>query len=165
MTRPDFCLGCDPGLSGGLALLNCQTKVIEFIADMPITDGRVDPANLADLVDFCKTRGTIHAAVELISALPRQTGGSNFAISAGVIHGVLGALRVPYSLIPAAQWKPAVGLRRLPNESQSENKSRARALATKLWPERAVDFAKVKFDGRAEAALLGRWFAAKNGWL
>ena len=162
MTRPDFCLGCDPGLSGGLALLNCQTKVIEFIADMPITDGRVDPAKLADLVDFCKTRGTIHAAVELISALPRQTGGSNFAISAGVIHGVLGALRVPYSLIPAAQWKPAVGLRRLPNESQSENKSRARALATKLWPERAADFVKVKFDGRAESALLARFWITKN---
>ena len=165
MTRPTHILSIDPGLSGALALLNCQTKAIEFIADMPVTSGKVDPVKLADLVDFCKTRGSIHAAVELISALPRQTGGSNFAISAGVIHGVLGALRVPYSLIPAAQWKPAVGLRRLPNESQSENKSRARALATKLWPERAADFAKVKFDGRAEACLISRWFATKNGWL
>jgi hypothetical protein len=161
--RPDYVLGIDPGLGGALALLNTSTKTIEFIADMPVTDGRVDPAKLANLVEMCQVRGAIHAAVELISALPRQAGGSNFAISAGVIHGVLGALRVPYTLVPAAQWKPAVGLRRLLNESQAQNKTRARELASRLWPERAVDFAKVKFDGRAEAALLARFWLTKNG--
>jgi crossover junction endodeoxyribonuclease RuvC len=164
MTGPSHILAIDPGLAGALALLNCQTKAIEFIADMPVTEGRVDPAKLADLVDFCKTRGSIHAAVELISALPRQAGGSNFAISAGVIHGVLGALRVPYSLIPSAQWKPACGLRRLPNESQQQNKTRGRELATRLWPGRAADFAKVKFDGRAEACLLARYYLNKEGF-
>jgi crossover junction endodeoxyribonuclease RuvC len=165
VTRPDFCLAIDPGLVGALALVRVSNKSIESIFDMPVTDGRVDPAKLAAIVDVCKVRGTIHAAVELVSSMPRQAGAFNFGVSAGVVHGVLGALGVPVSLVSPGVWKPACGLRRLPNESQASTKTRARELAIRLWPERAADFAKVKNDGRAEAALLARWFAVKNGWL
>jgi len=75
-----------------------------------------------------------------------------------VVHGVLGALGVPYVLISPAQWKGAMGLHKLPNETQSQNKSRAREMALKLWPESADQFKRKKDDGRAEAALIGRYF-------
>jgi crossover junction endodeoxyribonuclease RuvC len=163
-SRPDFCLGIDPGLSGSLALLRCEGLKIESIYDMPVTDGRVDAARLALIVGMCQLRGTIVAAVELVSSMPRQAGAFNFGVSAGCVHGVLGALGVPMVLMPPGVWKPGCGLRRLTNESQAQNKSRARELATKLWPEHAADFAKVKFDGRAESCLLARYYATKMGW-
>ena len=163
--RPDFCLGIDPGLSGALALLRCSGLKIEGVYDTPVTDGRVDPARLALIVGMCQLQGTIVAAVELVSSMPRQAGAFNFGVSAGVVHGVLGALGVPMVLIPPGVWKPAMGLRRGLNESQAQNKTRARDLATKLWPEHAADFAKVKFDGRAESCLLARYYATKMGWL
>jgi crossover junction endodeoxyribonuclease RuvC len=163
-SRPDFCLGIDPGLSGSLALLRCEGLKIESIYDMPVTDGRVDAARLALIVGMCQLRGTIVAAVELVSSMPRQAGAFNFGVSAGCVHGVLGALGVPMVLIPPGVWKPGCGLRRLTNESQAQNKSRARELATKLWPEHAADFAKVKFDDRAESCLLARYYATKMGW-
>ncbi len=167
-----FVLGIDPGLSGALAILHVQSKTIDSIFDMPVTDGsgpgpgcRFNAAALAAIVDMCKVRGSVHAVVELVSSMPRQAGAFNFGVSAGVVHGVLGALGVPMSLVSPGQWKPAMGLRRANGETQAGNKTRARELAMKLWPERAADFKRVKDDGRAEAALIGRFFAMKNGWL
>jgi crossover junction endodeoxyribonuclease RuvC len=162
-SRPDFCLGIDPGLSGSLALLRCEGLKIESIYDMPVTDGRVDAARLALIVGMCQLRGTIVAAVELVSSMPRQAGAFNFGVSAGCVHGVLGALGVPMVLIPPGVWNPGCGLRRLTNESQAQNKSRARELATKLWIEQADLFKRVKDDGRAEACLLARYYVAKMG--
>lgn len=161
--KPTHILGIDPGLAGALCLLHVQSKAIDQIFDMPVTDGRVDPAKLATIIDLCEfTRtGVMHAAVELVGSMPRQAGAFNFGVSTGVVHGVLGALNVPYTLVPPNQWKPAMGLRKLPNESQDQNKSRARALAIELWPEHAEVFKRVKDADRAEAALLARYFANK----
>lgn len=161
--RPEFVLGIDPGLAGTLCLLHGPTKSIQTIFDMPVADGRVDPYKLAQLINqihFLSDRD-LHAVVEQVSSMPRQSGGFNFGISAGMVHGVLGALSIPFTLVPPHQWKPAMGLRRLPNENQQQNKSRARALAIELWPNEAHQFKRVKDDGRAEAALLARYFANK----
>jgi crossover junction endodeoxyribonuclease RuvC len=159
--RPQFVLGADPGLSGALALLHAQTKAIEAIFDMPVTDGRVDPGRLAQIVDMCKVRGSIAAAVELVSSMPRQAGAFNFGVSAGVVHGVLGALGVPMTLVSPNVWKGSMGLRKTVGESQAEVKTRARLLASKLWPEQADQFKRVKDDGRAEACLISFFHAQK----
>jgi len=163
MSRPDYVLGIDPGLQGALALLDTQDRFIDCIFDMPVTDGRVDPTKLAAIVDLLKLRGTIHAAVELVSSMPRQAGAFNFGVSAGVVHGVLGALGVPMSLVSPGVWKPACGLRRLPSESKAGAKARARELASHLWPERTADFKRVMDTDRAEAALIARFWITKNG--
>ena len=158
-------LGIDPGLGGALAFLRCEGLKIEGVYDTPVTDGRVDAARLALIVGMCQLRGTIVAAVELVSSMPRQAGAFNFGVSAGCVHGVLGALSIPMTLVPPGVWKPACGLRRMLNESQAENKTHARELAMKLWPEQAAEFAKAKNDGRAEACLLARYYSTKMGWL
>lgn len=158
MTEPTHILGVDPGLSGALCLFHISTKRIVQIWDMPVKDGRVDPEGVALIVDLARStaEGRVHAVVENVSSMPRQAGAFNFGRSAGVVHGVLGALGVPMELISPNVWKGAVGLRRLPNETQQQNKARSRTLATKLWPEMAASFKRVKDDGRAEAALLAR---------
>lgn len=159
---PSHLLGCDPGLLGALALICVETRQIEFIWDMPVTDGQVDPAALAGIVNTAKffvgpQPRSIQASVELVSSFPRQTGAFNFGRSAGVLHGVFGALDIPFSLISPAQWKGVIGLRKMPNETQGQVKTRARELAMKLWPERAAEFKRIKDDGRAEACLIARF--------
>lgn len=161
--NPSHTLGIDPGLSGALCLYEIATKRINLF-DMPVTDGRVDPARLAGIVEMCKLKGSITAAVELVSSMPRQAGAFNFGVSAGVVHGVLGALNIPFTLIQPAQWKGAMGLRRTVNETQAQNKTRARELAIKLWPEKAGEFKRIKDDGRAEAALIARHYSNVKGW-
>jgi hypothetical protein len=162
--RPQFVLGVDPGLQGALCLYEIFTRRIE-VFDMPVTDGRVDPAKLAAIVEMCKVRGTIHAAVENVNARPGQAHTWAFALSVGIVHGCLGALSVPLNLIQPAQWKSAYGLRRAPNETQADTKARARLLATELWPKYAENFKRVKDADRAESSLIARFCAAKMGWL
>ena len=164
--KPTHILAIDPGLSGALCLLCLADRSIQAF-DMPVTEGRVDAAKLAAIVDQLNFQAgrQIHATVELVSSMPRQAGAFNFGVSAGVVHGVLGALGIPMELISPNVWKGATGLHRMPGESQADVKSRARFLAQKLWPAQAALFARVKDDGRAESALLARYYATKNGWL
>lgn len=162
--KPDFVLGIDPGLSGALALYALSDRHVE-VFDMPVTDGRVDPAKLAAIVEMCKVRGTIVAAVENVNARPGQAHTWAFALSVGIVHGCLGALGVPLNLIQPAQWKSAYGLRRAPNETQADTKARARLLAIELWPKYAENFKRVKDADRAESSLIARFYAAKMGWL
>jgi crossover junction endodeoxyribonuclease RuvC len=162
--RPAYVLGIDPGLSGALAIFDLCTRDVE-VFDMPVTDGKVDPAKLAAIVDMCKTRGPVVAAIELVSSMPRQKGSFNFGVSAGILQGVLGALGVPFSMVQPAQWKGATGLHRMSGETQADVKTRARFIATKLWPEHATDFKRIKDDGRAESSLIARHYASKMGWI
>ena len=163
---PTHCLGCDPGLSGAFALLNVSTRKIEGIWDMPIVDERVYPQGVAVIVDMAKSIAgdSIVAAVENVSSMPRQAGAFNFGRSAGVVHGVLGALGVPMELVSPNIWKGAMGLRKMAGETQDQNKTRARELAIKLWPSNASEFKRVKDDGRAEACLIARQYANSKGY-
>ncbi len=163
--RPTHVLGIDPGLSGALCLLRISGLAIENVFDMPVTDGKVDPAKLAGIVNICKLRGSVVAAVENVSSMPRQAHAFSFGLSTGIIHGCFGALNVPFELLAPSVWKPACGLRRLSNENQADTKTKARNLAMKLFPENADLFRLVKWDGRAESALIARFFCVKNGWI
>lgn len=149
-------LGVDPGLHGALALLDIPTRKIKAVWDMPVDDGQVSPEGVAEAVETAKiaSNGCLLAVVERVSSMPRQCGAFNFGRSAGVVHGVLGALSVPTELVSPNEWKGAIGLRRLVNETQEQNKTRARELAMKLFPDQADQFKRVKDDGRAESALL-----------
>jgi len=164
--KPTHILAIDPGLSGALCLLCLADRSIQ-IFDMPTSEGRVDPAALAQIVDQLNFQADrhVHAVVELVSSMPRQAGAFNFGVSAGVVHGVLAALGIPMTLVSPNVWKGATGLHRMSGESQADVKSRARFLAQKLWPAQAALFARVKDDGRAESALLARHYATKMGWV
>lgn len=166
MTEPTHILGVDPGLSGAFCLLYAPTRQIVQIWDMPVRDGRVDPEGVALIVDLAISskweERQIHAAVENVSSMPRQAGAFDFGRSAGVVHGVLGALGVPFSLAQPNQWKSSFALRKGVGESQASTKTRARELAIKLWPEHATYFKRVKDDGRAESALIARFWASRT---
>jgi hypothetical protein len=162
--KPNFVLGIDPGLSGALCLLRISDRQISLF-DMPVTDGRVDPAKLAGIIEMCKMQGSIVAAVENVSSMPRQAGAFNFGRSAGVVHGVLGAMGVSMELVSPNVWKKVYGLYKLPNENQADTKNRARVIASKLWPECAANFKRVKDADRSESCLIARFWASKNGWL
>lgn len=164
IVKPEYVLGIDPGLSGALALLSVSDRKIHAIWDMPVKNGQVDPAGVAVVVDLAKwmSNDSLVAAVELVSSMPRQTGAFNFGRSAGVVHGVLGAISVPMELVSPAVWKGATGLRKIMGETQDQVKTRARELATKLWPEMAAQFKRVKDDGRAEACLIASYAANRS---
>jgi crossover junction endodeoxyribonuclease RuvC len=147
-------LGIDIGACGAIAMLTPEGELLE-IFDMPVLNdgpsGRraVNPPLLAEIV--FKSHAS-KAYVELVGARPGEgaVGAFAFGRSRGVVEGVLGACAVPAAHIAPASWKRAVGL---PAGCQGA-KDAARSEAIRRWPAKAALFARVKDDGRAEAALI-----------
>lgn len=159
-------LGIDPGLSGALALVETESgNNARAIAlwDMPTetekmsggrTRRRVSAPELLALL-WGIERAPDCVALEYVSASPGMGAVSAFSFGhgVGVITGCIHAI-FPHARIitPApSRWKPALGL--------SRDKAASRDLAASLVPDSAARFARVKDDGRAEAALLAIYAA------
>ena len=105
-------IGIDPGLSGGIAILN-DKKVLN-IFDMPVmAEGKKNKRQLnsAMLVTLIKENiGNDEEAivvVEQVNAMPGQgvTSMFNFGQTFGAIKGVCAALELPIFLVRPAKWK------------------------------------------------------------
>jgi crossover junction endodeoxyribonuclease RuvC len=144
---PPTVIGIDPGLHGAIACLDATDGHLIWVEDMP-TLGKV--VNAAELADLLGGERIITAAVEAVHAMPRQGVSSsfNFGVSLGIVLGVLGALDVAVTHPTPAAWKKAMGV--------TADKASSRRRATDLWPAWSGTFARVKDDGRAEAALIAR---------
>lgn len=141
-------LGIDPGASGAIAWLSDAGHLIEC-RDLPhVPKVGLIPAILADWLRD-PNRRPVHAFVERVASRPGAgvAGMFNFGRGYGQIEGVLAALEIPVTLVTPAKWK---GDLRIPADKRA-----ARARAAQLWPGLAGTFARVKDDGRAEAALIG----------
>lgn len=138
-------LGIDPGKSGAIAWLSDAGHLVE-VRDLPVTKEGLMPSVLAEWV---RERAATHAFLERVAARPGAgvSGMFNFGRGYGQIDGVLAALGVPVTLVAPSKWKADL---RLPAD-----KSASRERAARLWPGLAGCFARVKDDGRAEAALIG----------
>lgn len=150
-------LGIDPGAYGALALL-LPTGLTLW--DMPTIVGRVGRRNrthiseslLAGLVREAKPDV---AWIEDVHAMPRQgvTSSFNFGVAFGMPRGVCAALGVPVHLIAPTVWKRHFRI--------GAGKHDSRLTACRLFPAAAAQFARVRDDGRAEAALLALYGSTK----
>src|SRR3984957_5102320 len=145
-------ISIDLGAAGALALLSNEGDLQEVV-DMPVLrDGpksrpTVNAALLTAIVHRWEPR---QAYIEYVSSRPGEgaVGAFAFGRSRGIIEGVLGARAVPIKWFTAPAWKRALGL-------SFASKDAARSEAIRRWPTHAALFARVKDDGRAEAALIG----------
>ncbi|WP_018405917.1 hypothetical protein [Methylocystis rosea] len=147
-------LGIDIGAKGALALLSPTGELIE-VADMPIL--RDGPANRPNvnaplLASIVRRWQASQAFVEYVGARPKEgpTGAFAFGRSKGVIEGVCASAGLPVAFLTPCAWKRAVGI----PPGKDGAKDAARSEAIRRWPGKADLFARVKDDGRAEAALI-----------
>jgi crossover junction endodeoxyribonuclease RuvC len=148
-------IGIDPGFTGAMAFLYSDKLLIEDLPVKKIKNKRqIDEKLFVSLVEkhIC---GVEYAVIEDIGAMPGQgiSSTSRFTYNAGILLGVLAALKIPtYKVLPSV-WKPALGLSRCKKSSL--------ALAKKLFIDNKDDFRLIKHDGRAEAALIA-YFARES---
>ncbi len=145
--------GIDPGLSGASALIHSDGALTLFdTLTIEARKGReYVPATMAEVFRGCGS--DIRVALESGIAMPRQNAASTYKQGRGVglWEGVLSALAIPYELVAPSRWKKELGL------PAGSSKGESRALAARLFPASADCFARVRDDGRAEAALLAEW--------
>lgn len=150
-------IGVDPGLGGAIAVLDENGKLCA-LEDMPVITGvqggktrrEIIPHALGQLVADVTAGEPAFAFVERVSARPGEGVGSafRFGLGFGMVQGILGARMIAFELLTPQQWRKSVSL--------TGDKGSARALASRLYPEYAKGFSRVKDDGRAEAALIAR---------
>lgn len=145
-------VGIDLGAAGALALMEKDGDLVAA-ADMPVlADGpKCRPAvNAALLAAMLQEWQPEEAFVEFVGSRPTDghVGAFAFGRARGVVEGVLGSLGVPLAWMCVPTWRRAVGL------PPGATKDQARGEAIRRWPRHAKMFARVKDDGRAEAALV-----------
>jgi crossover junction endodeoxyribonuclease RuvC len=147
-------LGIDIGASGAIAVLDGDGKLIA-VHDMPVLqDGPAGRRNVNApiLAGIISNTQASAAYVEFVGARPGESPSGAFAFgrSRGVIEGVLAAAGIPAAMITPAHWKRLIGI--APGKEGAKDAARSEAI--RRWPGQAGLFARVKDDGRAEAALI-----------
>jgi crossover junction endodeoxyribonuclease RuvC len=144
--------GCDPGLSGAVAIDHNGLLTVVDIPTYELSRGgknkrEIDTHGLVQVL----TANIDHIFIEQAGSMPGQGVSSVFSFGKtyGIIIGICAALKVPYTLVPPQRWKKALGV---PKE-----KDGARARASQLLPQTAHQWPLKKHDGRAEAALICLW--------
>jgi crossover junction endodeoxyribonuclease RuvC len=161
----------DPGLTGAIAYYDGRTLDVE---DMP-TEARgkksaVDLEKLADLTArphiwvIGYSGPPAHGVIENVATMPKQglASACNFGKTIGACEMALVAAGCELVRVTPPVWKFGVGLNADPKADTKARKNASRARATELFPSYAHLFARVKDDGRAEAALMAWWFVHKH---
>lgn len=152
-------LAIDPGLNNGIAILDCQRRLLLATEIPVIGEGANKRLNLISFADILAQFRISHAVIEDVAAMPKQGVSSMFRFgrAAGAIEGALAALKVPTTFVRPTIWKRDIGAK----AKQAED---IRALAIQTWPDQAHRFARKLDHNRAEAALIGLWFLQFSGF-
>jgi len=154
-----FVIGIDPGISGAICLFE-GGKLVNVI-DMPtleVDSGKTKKRHISavSLCNYLTVFSNAHVVIEKVGAMPGQGVSSmfNFGRSAGIIEGVVAALRMPHTYVTPQTWTKAVG--------RAAGKDASRMRAMELFPVKADLFKRAKDDGRADACLIAYWYITKN---
>lgn len=151
-----YVVGIDPGARGAVAILDYEGNLIE-VWDVPTVEiktgktvkKRISPEMFA--AELRNWQDAAHCYTEKVGAMPGQGTSSMFQFgeSLGIIRGIMAGMAIPTTLVTPQVWKRDMKL--------PVGKEWSRQRAAQMWPKHAREFARVKDDGRAEAALLGMW--------
>ena len=152
-------IGIDPGLSGGIAILD-DNKVIELF-DMPVMpDGKknkrqLNSALLVKLIkDNIKNLEDTVMVVEQVNAMPGQgvTSMFNFGQTFGAIKGICAALGLPIFFVRPAKWKKHF-------ELINSSKDSSRTKAIEMYPSISEQLSKKKDVNKSDAILIARYYS------
>jgi len=148
-------LGIDIGLTGAMAILDTEKRLIDVfdmpcLGDGPASRRTINGPLLAELV--FKSHAT-RGFVESVGPRPGEgaVGAFAFGRSRGVVEGVLAIACIPVTWLASPTWKRIVGIP--PGKDGAKDLARSKAIA--IWPGEAARFARVRDHGRAEACLIG----------
>lgn len=151
-------LGIDVGLNGAIAIVEGD-QLIE-VHDMPTFTVERNAknkrmVNAAELARLIRQSAAGCAYLERLNAMPGQGVTSMFSMgqSLGVVLGILAALDIPTTTIPPRTWQKALDV--------PQGKDGSRYRAAQLFPAHAAKFARVKDDGRSDAALIAAYGASR----
>jgi crossover junction endodeoxyribonuclease RuvC len=152
-------IGIDPGLSGGIAIL--ENNKIKEMFDMPVmAEGKknkrqLNSALLAQLIkDNIEDINDSVVVVEQVNAMPGQgvTSMFNFGQTFGAIKGICAALNLPIFFVRPAKWKKHF-------ELINSSKDASRTKVIEMYPSIAEKLSKKKDVNKSDAILIARYYS------
>jgi crossover junction endodeoxyribonuclease RuvC len=146
-------LGLDPGIHGGLAIieaLNDAVTVVDAI-DIPVVGvGAKERVDVRAFANWITQHGPALAFVERAQAMPKQGASSGFKYgrATGALEAAIILCSIPLEIVEPSMWKRSF---RLPGGDKESTRQRA----LELFPAAHGLLARKRGHGRAEAALIG----------
>ena len=150
-------IGIDPGLSGGIAVL--ENNKVKKIFDMPVmSEGKknkrqLNSAQLVKLLrDNYSDQEEVSVVVEQVNAMPGQgvTSMFNFGQTFGAIKGICAALGLPIYFVRPAKWKKHFDL-------INSSKDASRTKTIEMYPSLSNELAKKKDVNKSDAILIAKY--------
>lgn len=154
MTSPFYIGGVDPGLDGGLTVLNQNKEIVDSII-MPTLDlGKRRILNAVAIVHFLERYPLKHIVLERVASRPDQSAQSvfTFGYGAGILEGIVATLKIPYSLVIPQVWMKKV-LLGLPKEAGKSSI----VYCQRTYPQvdwRGTERSRVPHDGKTDSACI-----------
>ncbi len=158
-------VGIDPGVTGAIAMIDGQGKLLEVIDVEAIEQAKKGRRRL-DLHHFAWAIRQISAdwimphliVIEVQHSMHNQGMVSTFTNGYGYggMLGILTALDQPYCVVRPNDWKVFFRL-------SSASKAQSREMVMARFPGQADQFKRVKDHNRAEAVLIALWGLKYNG--
>lgn len=122
-------IGIDPGASGGMVWY--ASDFVEAV--------RFSKSTWADVRDSLMFHPAPFALIERVASMPGQGVSSTFKFgkSAGVIEGILIALRIPFEYVTPAVWQKEFIVSKK-GESKTDHKRRLKEAAQRLFPDEKI---------------------------
>ena len=152
-------IGIDPGLSGGIAIL--EDNKVKGMHDMPVmADGKKNKRQLNNallvqlLKDNIKSIEDTVMVVEQVNAMPGQgvTSMFNFGQTFGAIKGICAALGLPIFFVRPAKWKKHF-------ELINSSKDASRTKVIEMYPSISDKLSKKKDVNKSDAVLIARYYS------
>jgi crossover junction endodeoxyribonuclease RuvC len=145
-------LGIDPGIYGGLAIVELDGGIATLVdaIDIPVHGTKAkERVDAAAICAFIIKHKPAHAYIERGQAMPKQGASSGFKYgrAVGAIESTVLCCATPMTIVEPSVWKKAHGLR-------GGDKEAGRQRALMLFPAAHALLTRKKDHGRAEAALI-----------
>jgi hypothetical protein len=170
-------LGIDPGLTGAIALLSDDLKIIRFY-DTPVLTVKSGTKNRKQMNApmifeiFEEVRGLygtdLFAVIEKVSPMPSTheadkgagmgvTSAFNYGKGVGIWLGLLAGCQIPFEEVHPRTWKSKM----LSDMGKGKDASRVKAMS--LFPAIAPQLQLIKHHGRADALLMAAYMRHTRG--
>lgn len=140
-------VGMDPGVTGGIAIIDHQSIELMKMSD-------TTPGEIADVL--WKLGPDVSCVIEKVGAGPRMASSAAFKFgkSAGILEGLVITSNIPYDLVTPQKWQKHFGLiRKGMSFGDSRKKKLNREKAQALYPS----LRKKIVNGTADALLIATY--------
>jgi crossover junction endodeoxyribonuclease RuvC len=154
-------LGIDPGLSGGLAVVeaidDAAPMLVEAIDIPTLGSGAKQRVDGIAIRKFIAKHEPALALIERAGAMPKQgvASGFKYGRAVGALETVVALCAVPIEVVEPSTWKRFFRL-------NGQDKEGARQYALQTFPAAHGLLARKRDHGRAEAALLALYGARQR---